>query len=69
MKEVYSGNIVIVTTADGQALPRRAVSGVIQGTDFPVILVATEAEWLRAKSQNVMPQSLPWPAESVNVAH
>jgi hypothetical protein len=60
---IEAGAIVLVRTADGKQLQRRAVTGVEDGLDFPVVWVCTEDEW--AVRNGSMPQGLPWPAEDV----
>ena len=67
MLTVYSGAKVIVRTADDQRLPLRATSGVVDGHDFPVVWVCSEAEWERAKKEGRQPQDLPWPVEDVEL--
>jgi len=59
------GAHVLVTTADGQQLERRAVTDVVEGEDFPVVWVTTEAEWDQAEAEGRRPEAWPWPAEDV----
>jgi hypothetical protein len=66
MATIEPGALVLVRTADGQELRRRAVSGVKDGADFPVVWVATEDEWTNGNGDK--PTGLPWPAEDVTLA-
>jgi len=50
----------------GKKLRRRAVSGVVQGHDFPVVWVAREDEWHAAQTEGRDPEAVPWPAEDVS---
>jgi len=59
------GDHVLARTADGKDLPRRAVSEVIEGEDFPVVWVTTEEEWDEAQAHGNRPDAWPWPAEDV----
>jgi len=62
---INPGIRVTARTADGQDLPRRAVSDVVEGEDFPVVWITTEDEWLTAKANGTEPEAWPWPAEDV----
>lgn len=65
MEAIKPGTHVMVTTADGQELARRALTEVIQGEDFPVVWVTTENEWEAADVDSRRPDGWPWPAEDV----
>jgi len=56
--------VIAHSTFDGD-LPRRAISGVVDGKDFPVVWVCKEGEWEEAREQGREPQGWPWPAEDV----
>jgi hypothetical protein len=66
MTMIEPGALVLIRTADDQELPRRAVTGVEDGLDFPVVWVATEEDWNAANGER--PDALPWPAEDVKLA-
>lgn len=57
MTDPRPGDEVFVVTADGQVLQRVAVTGCIDGRDFPVVRVVrpgvSETDWM------------PWPCEDV----
>ena len=59
---------VMALTADNQELPRRAVTEVVDGADFPVVWICTEEEWNAARDEGRRPEAWPWPAEDVRVA-
>lgn len=62
---IKPGAIVHIKTALGETLDRRAVTPVVEGSDFPVIWVCREEEWKAAHRQGREPDSVPWPAEDV----
>jgi hypothetical protein len=62
------GTKVFIQTADGQLLPRRAISDVERGEDFPVVWVSREEEWEAAQAEGREPDAVPWPAEDVQLA-
>ena len=62
---ISAGDRVLVETADGLELDRRATSSVERGRDFLVIWVCTEAEWAKAHLDGETPQAVPWPVEHV----
>ncbi len=68
MGEINPGDAVLVRDALGADLPRRAVSGVVQGRDFAVVWVCLEEEWAAARGDEHAVHALPWPAEDVRVA-
>lgn len=65
MSNIEAGALVTIRTADGRELRRRAVTGVIDGLDFPVVWVTTEEEWDEAQGNGHRPEARPWPAEDV----
>ena len=62
---VGPGAHVTVRDALGQLLPRRAITGVVPGHDFPVVWVCGEEEWEAAREEGREPEDVPWPAEDV----
>jgi hypothetical protein len=67
MERILPGSKVLARSAFGELLPRRAVTGVIMGRDFQVVLVCSEGEWEAAHSQGRDPEGIPWPAEDVKL--
>jgi hypothetical protein len=67
MTTIEPGALVLVRTADGKELQRRAVTGVEDGLDFPVVWVATEDEWSASNGNGHRPEALPWPSEDVEL--
>jgi hypothetical protein len=65
---IEPGTEVLVKTADGGVLRRRAVSDVERGQDFPVVWVVREEEWVAAQIEGREPDAVPWPAEDVEAA-
>lgn len=65
MAPIEHGTHVLARTADGKELPRRAVTEVIDGGDFPVVWITTEEEWAMAEAEGKRPEAWPWPAEGV----
>lgn len=68
MTTIEKGSKIVIHTAIGETLSRRAASGVVDGADFPVVWVATEEDWIEAVSTGDEPVALPWPAEDVEPA-
>lgn len=62
------GDHVIVRSADGSQLPRRALGDITEGADFPIVAVCREEEWLAAQGEGREPEGVPWPAEDVRLA-
>jgi hypothetical protein len=58
---------LMVRTAFGDEVERRAISGIDQGDRFPVVWVATEEEWTLARSERRQARGEPWPADAVRV--
>lgn len=61
------GSRVEVTTALGERVVMRALSGPQPGMDFEVIWVATEDEYQAAAREGRDADGLPWPTEAVSV--
>ncbi len=59
------GTPVLVTTARGAVLERRALGGIVKGEDFPVVWVCREEEWQAAADEGREADGVPWPAEDV----
>jgi hypothetical protein len=68
MTAIEPGTRVRVRDADGEWLPRRAITGVEPGSTFEVVWVAKEAEWEAAAAEQREPEGTPWPAEDVEAA-
>jgi hypothetical protein len=66
--DVQRGDLVTIRTALGELLPRRALTGVVQGGTFPVVWVCRLEEWDLAQSERREPEHVPWPAEDVQPA-
>jgi hypothetical protein len=62
---IEPGTRVDALDISGNKLRRRAITGVVQGHDFPVVWVAREDEWQAAQSEGREPEAVPWPAEDV----
>lgn len=67
MDNIALGDLVMATDAEGIQLPRRALGGVINGADFPVIWVCREEEWQAAHQEGREPEGVPWPADDVHL--
>jgi hypothetical protein len=67
MSEIKPGAHVRVRASDGELLDRRAITGVIDGDDFPVVWVCRGDEWRVAKDEGRDPEGLPWPVEDVTI--
>ena len=67
MEPILKGDSIEITTADGQLLARRAVTGIQKGSDFLVVLVCKEEEWNSARSEGRDAVGIPWPADAVRV--
>jgi len=63
--EIVPGARVIVRSADDRRVPRRALTGIVQGRDSPVVWVCREDEWESAKRAGRSPEGVPWPADAV----
>ncbi len=62
---IKPGAEVLVRAATGDVLSKRAVTGVVDGYDFPVVWACREEEWNAAQRDGREPDALPWPAEDV----
>lgn len=67
MRTIEPGSKVVVRTADGEKLPRRAITGVEAGNTFEVVWVCKEDEWSSANNQGRQADGIPWPAEAVEL--
>lgn len=70
MSDIKGGDLVTAMDAEGEELPRRAISGVTEsgpnrGGRFPVIGVCREEEWHAALREGRHPDDVPRPAEDV----
>jgi hypothetical protein len=65
---IKAGDRVVVRTAGGQLVERRAISGQEHGRDFLVVRVCDETEWEAARRGGREPEGIPWPAEDVGPA-
>jgi len=64
--QIQPGARVLVRTASRQLLPRRAVTGIISGQDFPVVWVCREELW-RPGLRPQDPGPVPWPSDAVKI--
>jgi hypothetical protein len=62
---IQPGDRVMARNAFGEENERRAVTGVMEGQDFPVVWVSTEEEWHLAANEGREPEGIPFPAEDV----
>ena len=60
------GDVVDAVGADGRVRQLRALSGAIDGGDFPVVWVCGEREWEAAHAGGRDPVGIPWPASDVS---
>lgn len=60
---IEAGARVEVTTALGEQVVMRALSGPERGHDFEVVWVATEAEY----EVSEQPDGIPWPADALRM--
>jgi hypothetical protein len=67
MERILPGSKVLARSAYGDLLPRRALTGVVMGRDFQVVLVCSEEEWDAAQAEGREPEGIPWPAEDVKL--
>lgn len=65
---IRPGDLVVVRTAFGNEAQKRAVTGVVKGSDFLIVRVCPPEEWDAAIRTGREPQSVPWPAEDVRLA-
>jgi hypothetical protein len=64
---IESGARVEVTTALGEQVQMRALSGPEKGRDFDVVWVTTDSEYEAAREAGEQPDGIPWPVESLRV--
>lgn len=64
--EIQPGDRVSARNAFGEQNERVALTTVIEGEDFPVVWVCSEAEWEGARIEGREPEGAPWPAEDVS---
>lgn len=67
MSKIERGVVVVVQDATGEWLRRRALTGVVQGADFPGVWTCREEEWTAAHAEGRKPDGVPWPAEDVHI--
>ena len=65
--EIRRGTLLECETAGGGHVTMRALGGVVQGYDFPVVWVCTQEEYARAEAAGAEPDGIPWPASAVRV--
>jgi hypothetical protein len=65
--EIRPGVAVVARDAEGENLRRRALTGVMDGHDFPVVWVCREEEWQQAEQERRKPEGVPWPADDVSI--
>lgn len=63
--EIKPGDRLLVRTAKGQKIARRAVSEIEKGDTFPIVWVCDEKEYEAAQSEGREPNKVPWPANAV----
>lgn len=69
MYTIEAGVEIEVRDVHGRWLPRRALTGVVEGRDFQVVWACREEDWEAAsKDAGREPQRTPWPAEDVRLA-
>jgi hypothetical protein len=64
---VNPGDVVLAVDAFGAENPRRALTGVVPGGDFPVVWICREEEWEASQREGREPDGVPWPVEDVRV--
>jgi hypothetical protein len=71
-RETKQGDHVWAKDAAGELLPRRAVTGEINGYDFPVVWVCREEDYEESLRHTYPPErgdfsapGMPWPIEDV----
>lgn len=62
---IERGDLVVAVDAEGEELPRRALSGPVNGANFEVVWVCREEEWHAALREGREPDGVPWPVEDV----
>lgn len=67
--EIEPGSRVEVLNARGERSVRVAITGVVDGRDFPVVWVCFPQEVEEAATEGRAPVGVPWPAEDVSSVH
>lgn len=67
-RTIMPGDLVLAVDAFGRTNMRRAITPVVEGADFPVVWICSEAEWKAAESENREPEGIPFPFEDVRLA-
>jgi hypothetical protein len=62
---ITAGDELLVRTATGTKVPRRAVSGIVAGEAFAIVWVCREEEYESAHAEGREPDAVPWPANAV----
>jgi hypothetical protein len=65
---IQPGSQVMVRDAGGDLIPARALTGVVPGSDFPVVWVCRLDRWESAVAAGQEPPGVPCPAEDVTLA-
>ena len=68
MATIERGARVLARTSSDRMLERVAVTGVVQGMDFPVVWICGESEWKAANAAGREPEVVPWPASAIQLA-
>jgi hypothetical protein len=63
---ITPGDHVIALNARGERSERIALTGVVQGHDFPVVWICRPEEWVASQAEGREPEGVPWPAEDVS---
>jgi hypothetical protein len=63
---VMPGDRVLALNARGERGERIAITGVVQGRDFPVVWICQPEEWDAAQAEKRQPEGVPWPAEDIS---
>jgi hypothetical protein len=64
--DIQPGDRVEAVNARGERHERVAVTGVIQGRDFPIVRVTSVEEFDDATREGREPESVAWPMEDVH---
>jgi hypothetical protein len=65
MTDIKKGSRVLARTSSDRLIERRATTGVVDGSDFPVVWICPEQEWQEALVSGREQDSVPWPAWAV----
>ena len=66
-KNIKLGDHLVVRTAFGNEVKKRAVSGIDSSGRFPVIRVCSLSEWDTALDEGREPTATAWPADDVRL--